>query len=60
MQLVHTYIASSNHILVITVGEPSNVSAAAMNPRVSRQQYLVIYPQPDESKFSTRESFGKM
>ena len=60
MQLVHTYIASSNHILVITVGEPSNVSAAAMNPCLSRQQYLVIYYQPDESKFSTRESFGKM
>ena len=31
-----------------------------MNPCVGRQQYLVTYSRPDESKFSTRESFGKM
>ena len=51
---------SSNHILVITMGEPSNLSTVAMNPRVGRRQYLVTYSQADESKFSTRESFGKM
>ena len=42
------------------MGEPSNLSTAAMNPRVGRRQYLVTYSQADESKFSTRESFGKM
>ena len=42
------------------MGEPSNVSAAAMNPRVNRGQYLVTYSQADESKFSTWESFGKI
>ena len=42
------------------MGEPSNLSTAAMNPRVGRQQYLVTYSQADESKFSTRESFGKV
>ena len=31
-----------------------------MNPRVGRRQYLVTYSQADESKFSTREIFGKM
>ena len=59
MQLVYTYIASSNHILVITMGEPSNISTAAMNPRVARRQYLVTYSQADGSKLSTRKSFGK-
>ena len=29
-------------------------------PRVSRRQYLITYTQADESKFSTRERFGKM
>ena len=33
------------------MGEPSNLSTAAMNPRVGRRQYLVTY---------SRESFGKM
>ena len=42
------------------MGEPSNVSTAVMNPGVGRRQYLVTYSQADESKFSTRESFGKM
>ena len=42
------------------MGKPSNVSTAAMNPRVGRRQYLVTYSQADESKLSTRESFGKM
>ena len=60
MQLVYTHIASSNHILVITVGEPSNLSNATMNPRVDRRQYLVTYSQADKSKFFTRKSFGKM
>ena len=35
------------------MGEPSNVSTAAMNPCAGRQQYLVTYSQADESKFST-------
>ena len=60
MQLVYTHIAFSNHILVITTGEPSNLSNATMNPRVDRRQYLVTYSQADESKFFTRKSFGKM
>ena len=42
------------------MGEPSNLSTAAMNPGASRRQYLGTYSQADESKFSTRESFGKM
>ena len=42
------------------MGEPSNVSTAAINPRVCRRQYLVTYSQADESKFSTRICFGKM
>ena len=42
------------------MGKPSNVSTAAMNPRVGRRQYLVTYSQADEPKLSTRESFGKM
>ena len=42
------------------MGEPSNPSTAAMNHRAGRQQYLATYSQADESKFSTRESFGKM
>ena len=57
MQLVYTHIASSNHILVITTGEPSNLSTATKNTRVDRRQYSVTYYQADESKFST---FGKM
>ena len=60
MQLAYTHITSSNHILVITMGEPSNLSIATMNPRVGSRKYLVTYFQVDESKFSTRESFGKM
>ena len=55
-----THTASSNHILLIITDEPSNVSGAAMNPRVGRRQYLVTYSEADESKFFTRESFGKM
>ena len=42
------------------MGEPSNLSPAAMSPRLGRQQYLVTYSQADESKSSTRESFGKV
>ena len=42
------------------MGETSNLSTAAMNPCVGRRKYLVTYSQADESKFSTRESFGKM
>ena len=49
MRLVYTYIASSTHILVIIMGGPSNFSAAEMNPRVGRRQYLVTYSQADES-----------
>ena len=60
MQLVYKYIASSNHILVIGTGESSIVTTTAMNPRVGRRQYLVTYSQPDEFKFSSRESFGAM
>ena len=60
MQLVYTNIRSSNLILVITIGEPSDLGTAAMNLRVGCRQYLVTYSQADESKFSTRESFGKM
>ena len=60
MQLVYKYIASSNNILVIRMGESSNVTTTAMNPRVGRRQYLVTYSQPDEFKFSSRESFGEM
>ena len=41
------------------MSEPSNFSAAEMNPRVSRRQYLITYSQADESTFSTRESFRK-
>ena len=53
MQLAYTHNTSSNHILVITMGEPSNLSVATMNPRVDRQKYLVTYFQVDESKCST-------
>ena len=35
------------------MGKRSNLSIAAMNPRVGRHQYLVTYSQADESKFST-------
>ena len=42
------------------MGEPSNLSPAAMSPRLGRQQYLVTYSQANESKYSTRESFGKV
>ena len=41
------------------MGEPSNVSPAAMNPRVGRRQ-LVTCSQADGSKFPNRERFGKM
>ena len=60
VQWVYAYIASSNHILVITMGEASNVSTAAINLRVDCRQYLVTYSQADESKFSTQESFEEM
>ena len=60
MQLVYTHIASSNHILVIAIDEPSKLSSAIMNPRVGGWQYLVTYSQAHDSKFSTEESFGKM
>ena len=43
-------IASLNHILVITMGEPSNVSTAAIHPSVGCRQYLVTYSQADESR----------
>ena len=33
-------------------------STAAMNPSLSRQEYLVNYSQADDSKFSTWETFG--
>lgn len=39
---------------------PSNLSTAAMNHCVGCQQYSVTYTQSDKSKFSTRESSGKM
>ena len=42
------------------MGEPSNISIAAINSHVSRRQYLVSFSQADESKFSTRESFGEV
>ena len=42
------------------MGDPSNVSAVAMNPCVGCPQYLLTYSQVDESKFSIWESFGKM
>ena len=42
------------------MGEASNLSTAAMNPRVGRQQYLATYSQADESMFSTQENFGKI
>ena len=48
MELVYTYIPSSNHILVITMGKPFNLSTAAMNPRVGRRPYLITYSQADE------------
>ena len=60
MKLLYSYIASSNHILVITMGEPPNPSTAAMNSCVGRRKFLVSYSQADEYKFSTRESFGIM
>ena len=60
MQWVYAYIASSNHILVITMGEASNVSTAAINLHVDCRQYLFTYSQADESKFSTQESFEEM
>ena len=42
------------------MSEPSNVSTAFTNPCVGHWQYLVTYFQADESKFSIRESFGKI
>ena len=42
------------------MGEPSNLSTAAMNPCVGRRQYLVTYSQADESKFFIQKSCGKM
>ena len=60
MQLLFTHNASSNHILVITVVEPSNLSTATKNTCAGHRQYLVTYSQADESKLSTGESFVKM
>ena len=40
------------------MGEPPNLSTAAMNSCVGRRKFLVSYSQADEYKFSTRESFG--
>ena len=75
LQVVYTYIYTyiyiyryiyiycifnSIFILVITAAEPSNLTAAAMNPDVGRRQYLATYSQADESKFSTWENLGKM
>ena len=42
------------------MGETCNFSTAAMNPHVGLRQYLVTYSQVYDSKFFTRESFGKM
>ena len=42
------------------MGEPPNLSTAAMNFCVGRRKFLVSYSQADEYKFSTRESFGIM
>ena len=42
------------------MGQPSNVSAAAMNPRVGCRQYLATYSQAHESKFSNQESFWEV
>ena len=52
--------ASLNHISVITVGDSSIASTAAVNPCVGRWQYLVIYSQAFESTFFTQETFKKM
>ena len=42
------------------MSEPSNVSVAEMNPLVGCWQYLITCSHADESKFLTRESFGKV
>ena len=42
------------------MGEQYNLSTATMNLRFGHPQYLATYSQADESKFSTRESLGKM
>ena len=42
------------------MGEPSNLSTAAMNFCVGRRQYLLTYYQADESKFSIKKSFREM
>ena len=52
----YIYIASPNLILLITMGEPSNASILNSGSLT----YLFAYSQADESKFSTRESFGEM
>ena len=53
---IYIYIASPNLILLITMGEPSNASILNSGSLT----YLFAYSQADESKFSTRESFGEM
>ena len=42
------------------MGEPPNVSTAAMNPCVVRRQYLVTYCQANKCMFSARNIFGEM
>ena len=42
------------------MGEQYNLSTATMNLRFGHPQYLATCSQADESKFSTRESLGKM
>ena len=42
------------------MGEPPNVSTAALNPCVGRRQYLVTYCQANKCKFSARNIFGEM
>ena len=53
---IYIYIASPSLILLITMGEPSNASILNSGSLT----YLFAYSQADESKFSTRESFGEM
>ena len=57
---IYIYIFTMYGIYIITIGKPSNVSTASMNPCVGHWQYLVSFSQADESKFFIRESFGKM
>ena len=42
------------------MGEPSNLSATEVNPRVSHPQYLVTYSKTNKSKFFIKESFGEI